>query len=303
MRRIRRAIRRAGRLLSPSPIFATGDVRVGRGCSFGRNVVFNSRRVRIGDHVRIGDGVVVNATDFEIGDHGTIYDSCFFPGPGTLRIGHNFWLGTGGVVDCAGGTTIGSNVGAGAHSQLWSHIRFGDVCYGSRFHGERPLVVEDDVWFVGHCLVSPVHVGARSLAMLGSVVTRDMAPDRCYAGVPAKDVTDRVGPPIAVSSIEERVAYLERRLDEFARLPGGAGVRDRVRVTTSAAAAAEAGDDVTVFDVATRTYTKRGTDLEGRLMRFLLPDAKFVPVGTPSAGPPPAMPDVVEETGVRRLAA
>lgn len=55
------------------------------------------------------------------------------------------------------------------------------------------MVVEDGVWFVGHCLVSPIRAKARSMAMLGSVVTKDMDHNRIYAGTPAKDITDKVG--------------------------------------------------------------------------------------------------------------
>ncbi|MEE9129318.1 MAG: hypothetical protein V3T84_04820 [Phycisphaerales bacterium] len=278
MKLIQRLRRKAAQLLFPRPIFATDDVKIGRHVTFGRNVVFNCSRVRIGDGVSFGDNIIVNSDVFEIGDYGTIYDYCFFPGPGTLRIGHNFWLGTSCIVDAQGGTTIGNNVGAGAHSQLWTHIQFGDVAYGCRFHGSRSLVIQDDVWLVGHCLVSPVHIGARSIAMLGSVVTRDMEPDHCYAGVPAKDMTDKFGPQFKISTVETRVAYLARRLDEFTQETGTDGIRERVKVVARAEDMNGGGEGVTVFNVADRTYLKLGTRLEYRLMRFLLPDAKFLPV-------------------------
>lgn len=268
-----------------APRFASNDVVVGQGVRFGRNVVFHSQRVRIGDGVVIGDNVRVDASTFEIGDFGTIYDGCFFPGPGELRIGHNFWLGSGSIVDAKGGTTIGNNVGVGAQSQLWTHMVFGDVLYGCRFHAAKPLVVEDDAWLVGHCLVSPVRIGARSLAMLGSVVTRDMLADRCYAGVPAADITEKVGPQFAVRDVAERASMLAQRLDAFAR-ERDASVRRRLRIAT-APEEAVAGDDADgiTFNVATRTYTKRGTPLEREVIRYLLPDAKFVPAGTRRATP------------------
>jgi acetyltransferase-like isoleucine patch superfamily enzyme len=258
-------------------VFGTEDVRIGSRVRFGRNVVFKGSRVRIGDGTVIGDDVVISADVFEIGDYGTIYDGCFFPGPGTLRIGHNFWLGTGSVVDAQGGTTIGDNVGVGAYSQLWTHMKFGDRMYGCRFHTARPLVVEDDAWLVGHCMVSPVRVGARSMAMLGSVVTREMEPDRCYAGVPARDVTDKFGPQFQITKVKERIEYMRSRLDEFRRRPGNEATHDEVVVVSDADEMATAPPHCTAFNVGDRTYRKRGTELEHRLMRFLLPDAKFVP--------------------------
>jgi acetyltransferase-like isoleucine patch superfamily enzyme len=251
-------------------------VQIGAGVRFGRNVVFNCRRVRIGDGVVFGDNVRVDAERFEIGDFGTVYDGCFFPGPGTLSIGHNFWLGSGSIVDAKGGTTIGNNVGIGAQSQLWTHMVFGDVLYGCRFHAAKPLTIGDDAWLVGHCLVSPVVVGARSLAMLGSVITRDMLDDHCYAGVPAADITEKVGPQFAVRPVEVRARMLQERLDAFAARRGG-GTQARFRIETAPDAGCRAVGEETVFNVADRTYSKRGTALERELMRFLLPDAKFVP--------------------------
>ncbi len=83
---------------------------------------------------------------------------------------------------------------------------------------------------------------------------------------------------------------LAARFDEFARAHGGAAVRARLRVAPGDAAEAGPGD--LVFDVASRTYTKRGTALEAALMRFLLPDAKFTPRPEPSPNMtrPPARP-------------
>ncbi len=263
------------RLGGRAPRFATRDVEVGQDVRFGRNVVFNCRRVRIGDGVVIGDGVRVDAEVFEIGDFGTIYDGCFFPGPGRLTIGHNFWLGTASIIDAKGGTTIGDNVGIGAQSQLWTHMVYGDVLYGCRFHGEKALTIGDDAWLVGHCLVSPVTIGARSLAMLGSVVTRDMLPDRCYAGVPAADITEKVGPQFEVRPVEERVRMLQARIDDF-RARRGDVSSEAFRVAIDESDISGDGD-VTTFNVADRTYAKRGTAAERALMRFLLPDAKFVP--------------------------
>jgi len=253
---------------------ADADVVIGRNVHIGRNVTFRSRHVRIGDGTVIHDDVLVESERFEIGDYGTIYRKCFFPGPGELRIGHNFWLGDGSIVDAKGGTTIGDNVGIGGGSQLWTHMVYGDVMAGCRFHSARSLDIGNDVWLVGHCLVSPVTIGDRSLAMLGSLVTKDMAPDRCYGGTPAVDITDKVGPQFERTTVEQRRRYLEARLEAFCGEHGGrhnfaiAGAEDDRDATT---------DGKTVFDVASRTYRKTGSDLEYRCIRWLLPEAKFLP--------------------------
>jgi acetyltransferase-like isoleucine patch superfamily enzyme len=276
-RRLKALGRRLLHRLESGPTFASADVRVGKDVLFGRNVVFNCETVRIGDGVIFGNDVVVNATTFEVGDFATIYSNCFFAGPGSLRIGHNFWLGTAAIVDCQGGTRIGNNVGIGAHSQLWTHMQFGDVLAGCRFHSRRELFIHDDVWFVGHCLVSPITAGARSMALLGSLVVHDMEADHTYGGSPASDVTARVGPQFKPTPPEERGRILQSRIEEFGRRSGVGDILSRVRITTEPAGLADASDTVTVFNVADRSYSKNGSELERRLVRFLLPDAKFVP--------------------------
>ncbi len=252
------------------PYFATRDVSIGRSASIGRNVRFHCKSVRIGDGVVIQDDVRVDAEVFEIGDYGTIYRGCHVPGPGELRIGHNAWIGTRAIIDAQGGARLGNNVCIGPHSQLWSHMVFGDTLRGCRFHTRRPLEIGDDAWLGGNCLVSPVRIGARCLVLMGSVVTGDLLEDRSYAGVPAEDVTERIGPQFEERPVEERVADLEGRLRDFGHA-GSFGV-------VTAADQLAAGKPHIPFDtVADGTYTTRGTELESRCIRFLLPEAKFVP--------------------------
>lgn len=259
------------------PFFATSDVKIGRHVSFGRNVSFHCERVRIGDGVVFHDNISIHARHFEIGDYGTIYSYCFFPG-GRVKIGHNYWMGYGSLVDGRGGTRIGNNVCAGTHSQFWTHMIFGDVMYGSRFHSIKELVIEDDVWFSGQCLVSPIHAGARSVAMLGSVITKNMQPDRIYAGVPATDITEKGGPPYNATSIEDRVKYMKAQLGDFARTRGITDIDRHAKIVTSSAELPSSSENTTVFNVADRTYSKTGSALENKLMRFLLPEAKFIPI-------------------------
>jgi len=260
--------------LSSKPRFATSDVKIGRNVHFGQHVNFNCKRVRIGDGTIFQDNIRIDSDVFEIGDYGTIYSYCFFPGPGELRIGHNFWLGMGSIIECQGGTTIRNNVGIGAQSQLWTHIQFGDVLYGCRFHGAKPLIIEDDAWLVGHCLVSPVKIGKRSIAMLGSVITKDMKSDRAYAGVPAIDITEKVGPQFKISSVEERKKQLQQLINDFARNNNIKNINNYIEINSMSG---QIDTNKIVFNIADRTYLKHNTDLENKIMRFLLPAAKFIP--------------------------
>lgn len=278
MLRLVKKLKRIKRHISPFPYFAHSDVQVGKNVSFGTNIIFNCSRVRIGDGAILQSNITVDCDVFEIGDYSTIGRNCFFPGPGELRIGHNFWLGSSSIVDSQGNTTIGNNVGIGAGSQLWTHIAFGDVMFGSRFHGSKPLTIGDDVWLVGHCLVSPVNIESRSIAMLGSVITKDMKENHSYAGTPAVDLTDKIGSQFKDTSIKKRREYIQERLSSFSCKHKIENLERFVRIVENSDAMHFENKNIIYLNIADRTYTKRRTKLENKLIRFLLPDAKFIPI-------------------------
>jgi len=260
------------RLLDP-PYFQTTDVQIGKGVRFGRNVEFNCRKVRIGDGCVFMDNIVVNADEFIIGDFGTVYSDCFFPGPGKISIGHNCWFGKGVIIDAQGGATLGSNIGIGANSQLWSHLKFGDIAYGARFHETRPLQIDDEVWILPGCIIGPVHLRRRSMLLAGTVLASDTAENTIYAGVPAKSMSGKMAPPFRDVPLEESRAALEARLDKFCqenKLP-----KQTIQVILNESE--RSANAAIVINVRTRSYFKVGTRLERRLMRYLLPDIKLLP--------------------------
>jgi len=85
--------------VSNRPYIATDDVHVGLHGTFGRNVRFNCRHVVIEDGAVIEDNVRIDAEFFQVGDYATIYEDCFFPDPGSIEIGYNFWLGRGAIME------------------------------------------------------------------------------------------------------------------------------------------------------------------------------------------------------------
>jgi len=202
------------------------------------------------------------------------YAFSFAHGDRPLQIGRNCWIGGNTVLDSLGGLDIEDNVGIGTHSQVWTHIQFGDIVEGSRFHSRKYMSLGKDSWFVGHCIVSPVHVGAKSMAMIGSVVTRDMLPNHVYAGVPATDVSDKLGYQFETRTIEQKQAKLQELVDIFvAEQPEFAGQiivvgnpRDR-------------RDDICWFDVSDRSYNKRFHPAEMAFLKKNVPIVKFTPAG------------------------
>ena len=115
------------------------------------------------------------------------------------------------------------------------------------------------------------------MALQGAVITKDLLPDHTYAGCPAADVTQKLGPQYEPRPVLERKTLLEERIAEFARRSGRMSAREVALVVTEWGSAANEHDERTIFNVADRTYLKRGTRVEHALMRFLLPEAKFVP--------------------------
>jgi acetyltransferase-like isoleucine patch superfamily enzyme len=233
-----------------------------------------AERVVLGDHVHVAEHCKLRVPVLEIGDYTQIYNHTLANGYRTLTIGRNGWFGQNCILNATDVLRIGDNCGVGAYSQLWTHIAFGDVLQGCRWNSTQPMTIGDDVWFVGHCIVSPITAKNRSMALVGSVITRDMEENHVYAGTPAKDITDKVGPQFEPVSVEKRVeVLLAERATFLARHPD---------LAASTIGVAADGDVVvqgeTVFDVVRRTYNKRRSAGEVQFLKFLLPRAKFIPV-------------------------
>ena len=251
-----------------------GDgVSISGGFDFATGKLIPAKKVIIGDGVFLDHDIEIACPSIEIGDYTMIREDTKITGRKEAKIGSCCWFGQGCILNTHGGLYIGNGVGIGAHSQLWTHIRFGDVLEGCRWEGDVPMVVENDVWFVGHCLVSPIHAKKKSMAMLGSVITRDMEENHIYAGVPAKDMSDKLGFQYEEVSVEKKYKVMQEKLVEFyAQHPEFPKsiviVKDPTATDT---------EDKTYFDVSNRTYTKRLTDEEIEFMKFLLVMIKFYP--------------------------
>ena len=231
----------------------------------------------IGDNVFIGPDVKISASKLVVGDYTKIHQGTViytqeevYRG-GYVYLGHNNWFGQNCVLDGSGGLYCGNNVAAGIGSHLYTHISKGDLLEGSRFNGTKEMRLGDDVWFVGMCLVSPIVAGNKSMAMLGSVVVKDMVENHVYAGSPAKDMTDRFGHAFEEVDVKTKRERLRQMIEEYDKgLLGSIVIKE------------DGGrhEEKTVFNVVDRTYTKRGTVDEVGLMQHLIRfRAKFVPLG------------------------
>ncbi|MFN5886094.1 MAG: acyltransferase [Bacteroidota bacterium] len=236
-----------------------------------RGINGKAKRIVIGDNVYIGNDVQIICDDFELGDYSKIQHHTNVHGYLPCKIGHNAWIGQYTIIDSIGGTAIGNNCGIGAHSQLWSHIKYGDTLEGCRFLSENKLTIGNDVWFVGHCIVSPINAQDKSMAMVGSVVTKDMEYNQIYAGSPAKSISDKIGFQVKEVTVEEKLAKMIGYLIE------ANADNDKIKIVEDISQFKQ--DGRSYFAVSSRQYLKTCSDEEIRFMKFLLPHrAKFTPV-------------------------
>jgi len=215
-------------------------------------------RLVIGDNTRIHAGIIAPRS-FICGEYVTIHEGVWAYGRNSIVIGHNAWFGMRCTLDAEGRFRVGNGFGAGQDTHLWSHIRHGDIMQGNRFLEFGQFTAGDDVWFVGRCTSSPAMHGDKSMALTESNVTKAMQENHIYGGNPAKDLTDKIGPPFKDLSLNEKEGIFHRKIANFP-------MRDQLSTA-----------DIDRFDIANRTYEKTGTFLEQALMRYLLPEIKFVP--------------------------
>lgn len=210
-----------------------------------------------------------------VGDYCKIHHDTNIHGYLPCKIGHNGWIGQYSIIDSIGGTTIGNNCGIGAHSQIWSHIKYGDTLEGCRFLNEKPMVIGNDVWFVGHCIVSPIIAQDKSMAMVGSVITKDMSFNEIYAGSPAKSISDKIGFQFLEVPVLDKLDKMKHYLNQFD------SNCKTIQIVENFENIDITNPKVTYFNVSSREYTKRLTTEEISFMKFLLPEkAKFTPINS-----------------------
>ncbi|MCP4935877.1 MAG: hypothetical protein GY927_17125, partial [bacterium] len=222
--------------------------------TIGDNVIFgpSCKIVTVGHGCFLGRDLYIDVEELTIGDYTTIHHGSILNGIKT-SIGHNCWFGHYCIIDSLGGQTqIGNNVGAGAHSQLWSHMKFGDVLAGCRWKSSGALILEDDVWLVGHSITGPIHAAKRSMLMTGSVAVKNMEENHIYSGSPAKDVTAHLGLQFDDPDLVERSKNFEALKAQYTFETG-----HRADAFINVTDFAPVDDQVTQFNLMDRTYWPR----------------------------------------------
>ena len=276
--------------------------------------------IDIGDLSMIGDNNTVLLPTLVVGDYVALHHHSLTSGYAPCVIGHNTWIGQNCTLNCTGELVIGNNVGIGAYTAVYTHAYNGELLEGCQVWSIEPVEVQDNAWIVGSFnVISPgVTVGARSMILTGSVVSKDVPSAHTVAGVPAKDLTEKLL-PFKDLTPDEKLELMRRFVREFAEevhtrdhtpIAGGyvfgegASAFRTVVCDTATAADFEAGPheaplsivyagsfgggfedipgDVVLFEIASKRYTKRLTEAESQLIRFMNGyRARFVPYDRP----------------------
>ena len=273
-------------------IVGPGEVVVGNRTQIAPDVQFIFHvpsRIEIGDHCVIGSGVkfVCSGGDVLLGDWTTIHDRSLVLSTIGVEIGQHCWFGQNCILDGSGGLTIGNGVRVGMYSQIWSHVAAGEQIEGCTLFGERPVVVEDDVWLVGSCIVaSGVTIGRRSVALIASNITKSHPENTVLAGSPAqpkpalqfyKAITldekwAMLGAWLIDIANENNLDIVEHTNSRILLAHQKDGIINHIAFAFDTATSAELCAEfpsASVCNLETKTYVKRLSDIEAVVLKSL----------------------------------
>lgn len=290
-------------------------IHIGYGSKIEENskIILNGENTSfsIGDNCLFGHDNKIIVPVFVAGDYVTLHNHTFVNGTNPVNMGSNVWIGQNCILNSVEPLTIGNGVGIGTYSCVWTHGGHGELLEGCLIFKRAPVVIEDDVWIVGsYNIISPgVTLGTKSVILTGSVVTKNVPAYACVAGNPARDITDKVATYRKVT-VEEKyemmkgfekdfvdafyrktanetqngwrikegektceIIFLEEANDKNVRKDDSTKL-----VFTKKNTVTNSYDRITIFDLDTKTYTKKRTELEIKAIKFLLySKARFLP--------------------------
>ena len=302
-------------IIGANTIISAKTVSLGKGSQVENNcrimLKAENSKFSLGDNCFIGNESTILIPVFETGDYVVLHNHLLANGVNACKIGHNVWIGQNCILNANDSITIGNNVGIGAYTSIYTHGFWGEKIEGCQLTKVAPVIIEDDVWIVGsYNTISPnVKIGKKAVILSGSVVTKDVSPNRCVAGIPANDITDKVTPYREIT-VNEKYSLMRDFMSEFLATIAdktvktlsngweveGNGEKYAILFVDSISDSVLADDFakiiftkenkqhfqkyclVSIFDLSTKKYTKMGTKIESQIIRFLLPyRARFIP--------------------------
>ena len=215
---------KSGTVIQAGVIINAEIINIGFDCTIKENCVFEGYGTRenknsahqfyIKDNVFIGKSTTINVPKFLIGDYGVIHSMNIY-GESPLEIGHNVWIGQETIINTRKIVMMGDNVRIGAKSQIYTHSASGEIIEGTQLFAEREVILEDNTWLNGSVVISPgVRVRSWSVVLIGSVLAKDTKEYHLYAGIPARDITEKIKPYKRLS-LNEKYKLMKKFVKEF----------------------------------------------------------------------------------------
>lgn len=235
----------------------------------------NCKSIKIGYGSFIGRDMFIGTEELKIGEYTTVHQGSIIQGK-KVTIGHNCWFGHYTIIDGTGVCKIGNNVGAGAHSQLWSHKKFGDVLEGCKFNSKKSLIIEDDVWLVGKCIVGPITAKSKSMLLTGSYIINDMKKNSIYSGSPAK-LIEKLGSPYISRNYSDKLKMFKEYVNQFLKI-NKINSLDYKIIKNNNFKNKDFKKGTLQFDLSNRKYLPTRSTVEKKFIKFMLYEkAKFLP--------------------------
>lgn len=179
---------------------------VGKGCVFGRNIVFrHPHKIKLGNNVILDDNLLIDAKGDD--NEGIILKDEVF-------------IGRNSILSCKGGNIIlddRANLGANCYIFSSNRVRLGkDVIVAAytyfvgggnykldkldipinlqyNFEGKGGVEIDDNVWVGAHCVIlDGVKIGKGSVVAAGAIVSKAVEEMSIVGGVPAKVIRKRI---------------------------------------------------------------------------------------------------------------
>ncbi|MHC4952095.1 MAG: acyltransferase [Planctomycetota bacterium] len=190
-----------------SDAFGRGDF----GASFASDsvsgeIMYQHHRYARGvEDLKVGEGTIVeptalveNSEKIEIGNDcyiGHLVQLQGYPlNTKSIVIENGVWIGSGCILNGAGGLSIGDGVGVGPGTIILTseHFLDGHPKIMSNPLEFKPVVIDKWADLGAGCRIVPgVHIGEGAFVGMGAVVTKDVRPYTVVVGVPAREIRHR----------------------------------------------------------------------------------------------------------------
>lgn len=288
-----------GVTIGDNTVIRTKKLHIGYGTTIEENCkIFCAESFDVGDNCFIGHDSKILVPQFKCGDYVELHNHLFCNGECPCIIGSNVWIGQNDILNARALLVIGNGVGIGTYSSVWTHGMHGELLEGCTVYKVAPTEIEDDAWIVGsfNVIATGLRIGKKSIILSGSQVTKNVPANTVWGGNPAVDITAKMkNPPYKEMTLDSKFEMMGQFVEEFYEMcpkfkdkVGFVRVLDEkalsdmraenIKIAITLSNTVGKPDDITVFDLSTKTYNKTRSAIEIAFIKSLLYEkARFLP--------------------------